>query len=302
MSQDYLSRKTSIGQRTSSISSVVLRPHEESDNNHRTISATSGPRHLSTVSQIYLPRGSEYYPQERVPPTGPEVQQPFILTTVEDDQSSVEQSRFSILTRVGRSIDEDIPDPNKEKKLDRTTRRILFFIEPIIGGLILFPIIALFWESGWSLVYILLNLLNKLPSDLHSKNISPYTWQSLVCPYLIVQFILLLYYLCQNLIYNFLKDQNRIVKGLLLKFHIFLLATIYIIQWEMLWTIWDEFIPHEWYFELTLSLTALFAFIVFNGHLSDLVCAPFLYSYDSIEYCIHFGCPLLTRDVGLYFF
>ncbi len=70
----------------------------------------------------------------------------------------------------------------------------------------------------------------------------------------------------------------------------------------MLWTIWQEFITHEWYFELTLSLTALFAVIVFNGHLSDLVCSPFLFSYDSIEYCIHFGCPLLTRDVGLYFF
>ncbi|CAF3110400.1 unnamed protein product, partial [Rotaria sp. Silwood2] len=30
------------------------------------------------------------------------------------------------------------------------------------------------------------------------------------------------------------------------------------------WTIWDQFTPHE--------------------------------CYDSIEYCIHFGCPLLTRQ------
>jgi len=65
----------------------------------------------------------------------------------------------------------------------------------------------------------------------------------------------------------------------------------------MLWTMWDEYIPHDWYFELSLSFMALFAFIVVNGHLSDLVCSPFLFSYDSIEYCIHFGYPLLTKDM-----
>ncbi|CAF4583562.1 unnamed protein product, partial [Rotaria magnacalcarata] len=59
----------------------------------------------------------------------------------------------------------------------------------------------------------------------------------------------------------------------------------------MLWTIWDQFTPHEWYFEFTLSLTSLFSLIVFIGHLSDLVCSPFLFSYDSIEFNIQFGCP-----------
>jgi hypothetical protein len=289
MSEDYPCISPSIIQRTSSVPSVILHAQEDSDDDHLASYAAHAHRHLSTVAQICLPRGHEYYPQKRVPPTGPEARQPFILKSVEDDQ----QTRSSIITPVYRK---------KEKKLDKKTRRILFFSESIIGGLILFPIIALFWESGWNLVYILLNILNKLPPDFRSEDIPPYTWQSLIFPYLIVQILLLLYYLCQNSIYNFLKDQNWIIKGLLLKFHIFLLATIYIIQWLMLWTIWDESIPHEWYFELTLSLTALFAVIVFNGHLSDLVCSPFLFSYDSIEYCIHFGCPLLTRKVGLLHF
>jgi hypothetical protein len=293
MSQDYLRRQPSIIERIFSVPSVILDSNEDTDDNHRVNDSADAKHHLSTVSQIYLPSGHEYYPQQRVPPTGPEAQQPVILKPVEDDQYPSERRRSSIVTPLYRK---------KGEKLNKKTRRIFFFIEPIIGGLILFPIIALFWESGWNLVHIILNLLNKLPSDFNAKDTPSYTWQSLVCPYLIVQFLLLLYYLCQNLIYNFLTDQKWIIQILLLEFHIFVLATIYVIQWEMLWTIWDEYIPHEWYFELTLSLTALFAFIVFNGHLSDLVCSPFLFSYDSIEYCIHFGCPLLTRDVGLILF
>jgi len=308
MSQDYLRRKTSIVQRTASISSVVLHPHEESDNNHDAIYPTSVTRRLSNVSQVYIPRGRDYYPQERIPPTGPEAQKPFILTTVEDDPSSREQNGLSIQNSASQLINGDIDHPiSQGKRIYKRTRRILFFTEPIIGGVILFPIIALFWESGWNLVTIFLNILNKLPPHFHSKktiqeDTPTYTWQSLVYPYLIVQILLLFYYLCQNIIYNFLNNQNWIIKSLLLKFHIFILATIYIIQWQMLWTIWDEFITHEWYSELTLSLTALFAVIVFNGHLSDLVCSPFLFSYDLIEYCIHFGCPLLTRKVGLLHF
>ena len=186
--------------------------------------------------------------------------------------------------------------------MNKKSRKILFFIEPIFGGLILFPIIALFWECGWNLVQIYLNYLNTFPLNYQldktiPKNLGIYNWQSLVSPYLIVQFLLLLYYLCQNLFYNFFKKRRWILKNIFLQFHIFILAAVYIIQWKILWTIWDEFTPNEWYFRLSLSIGSLFAIIVFNGHLSDLVCSPFLLSYDSIEYCIHFGCSLLTREV-----
>jgi hypothetical protein len=293
MSQDYLRRQVSLNQRTSTISNVVIRAHDE-NNNNRVSGCINAQRQLSAVSQMYLPNGADYYPQDRLPPTGPEAQQPFLLTTIEDDQNlNGESSRVSIITRAYSSKDEEI---DEGKQLTKQARRILFIIEPIIGGFIFFPVIALFWQCGWNLIGTILEDLNEIPSE----NSELYSWKILLIPYVIVQIILLLFYLCQNLIYNFLKKRFWIIENLLLKFHIFILSTCYIIQWKILWTIWDEFISHEWYFELTLSLTALFAFMVFNGHLSDLVCSPFLFSYDSIEYSIHFGCPLLTKEVSLY--
>jgi hypothetical protein len=279
MSQNYLRRKTTLGQRTSSVSTVVIRAPPT--NNNRISRFVNAQRQLSALSQIYLPTGADYYPQGRLPPTGPESQQPFILATLEEEDQNLngEPSRISIITPVYSPEDEG-------KQLTETARRILFIMEPILGGFIFFPIIALFWQCGWNLIATILEYSNGIKSKLF-------------IPYLIVQIILLLFYLCQNLIYNFLKTRSWIIENLLLKFHIFILSTCYIIQWKLIWTIWDEFISHEWYFELTLSLTALFAFMVFNGHLSDLVCAPFLFSYDSIEYSIQFGCSLLTKDVSL---
>jgi hypothetical protein len=41
--------------------------------------------------------------------------------------------------------------------------RILFIVERIIIGLILFPIVVLFWQCGWNLVLILLNFINGYP-------------------------------------------------------------------------------------------------------------------------------------------
>jgi hypothetical protein len=314
MSQDYLDSQASIIERRSSAPSAILDSHEDSDDDRLANYSAHVQRHLSTVSQMYLPRGHEYYPQERIPPTGPEAQQPFILATLnndyvdeDDDENNRVHNRVSILTSVCPPITEETDEEFKGKKLNKKTRRILFIIEPILCGFLLFPMIVLFWQCGWNLNTIFLNYFNQFSTNLTLNEITTdnavsYEWKLLVFPYLITQCILLLYYLCQNNIYNYLKQRHWVVENLLLKLHIFILATLYIIQWQILWTIWDYFIPHEWYFELTLSLTSLFAFIVFNGHLSDLVCAPFLFSYDSIEYSIHFGCPLLTREVSLIYF
>jgi hypothetical protein len=122
-----------------------------------------------------------------------------------------------------------------------------------------------------------------------------YSFQSLIIPYIIVQIFLLCFYLGQDFFYNFLKRQTNVIGIILLKCHIFLLASIYIVQWVMIWTIWDQYTRHEWYFELLISLTSLFALMVINGHLSDLICAPFIVIYDSIEYCLRIDCPLLTQ-------
>jgi hypothetical protein len=230
-------------------------------------------------------------------------------------------------------------------------RRILFIVEPIIIGLILFPIIVLFWQCGWNLVLILLDLVNgyplhgsgqssemeesktlpvsqksagkeylpkfdrkgkdpSRPSPFPIENYDPsilnpeegdYSSQSLIISYVIVQVFLLCFYLGQDIFSNFLKRQNNFIEIILLKCHIFLLASIYIIQWVMIWTICDQYTPHEWYFELLLSLTFLFVLFIFAGHLSDLICAPFIISYDCIEYCLQINCPLLTREVSLIF-
>jgi hypothetical protein len=306
MAKNYRRKQVSNDRRKSTTLPVFVREQEIDD--ARSLSASINfQRRLSTVSQLYLPHGNEYHPQEHVPPTGPEAQQPIFLPAFEDDQTIGDQRRLSIISRIYEPSDGKISDEYEEKKSNKKTRKILYIIEPIISGLMLFPILVLFYECGWNLTLIFLNHFNGFPANLYLSEIEqedagPYTWQTLVFPYLIVQFILLLYYLGQNVIYNFLNDQIWIIKTLLLKLHIFVLATIYIIQWEMLWTIWDQFTPHEWYFEFTLSVASLFAIIVFNGHLSDLVCSPFLFSYDSIEYCIHFGCSLLTREVSLIFF
>ena len=265
-----------------------------------------------TSSQIYIPFGDQYKIQARAPPTGVEFQQQFVLKRVEEAAEPIDQRQLSIISEDYCPIDDEenartdlINEDNmKRKRKTKCHRQILFIVEPIFAGLILLPIIALFWDCGWNLVWIFLEELNGNPSTLKLNMInddktSNYSVSSLLVPYFIVQIMILIFHLRQDFFYNFFKKQTRIVRKVLLKCHIFVLVSLYIIQWQMLWTVWDEYTPHEWYFELVLSISSLLTLIVIIGHLSDLICAPFLISYDSIEYCLHHGCPLLTREVSL---
>lgn len=273
----------------------IAEEEEENEMRNRRLSNTlNGQRRYSTISQLWLPYGNEYHPQDYVPPSGPEAPQTLFLGDAHDPSR-----RISIFHRP-TVIEEE--EEEEEVKLGKKEKKVLFIIEPLVSGLILFPILVLFWECGWNLVLIMLNVLNGFPSNLFLTEITQedfqvYSWESLVIPYLIVQLILLLYYLLQEMIYEFLSHRHWLIQSLILKCHIFVLASCYIVQWEMLWTIWDQFTPLEWYFELTVSVGSIFALIVFIGHLSDIVCSPFIYSYDSIEYSVHFGCPLLTREM-----
>ncbi|UJR11052.1 hypothetical protein I4U23_015236 [Adineta vaga] len=304
MSQNYQRRQVSSGRRQSTSLPVFLRDSDELNLERRLSTCINFQRRLSTVSQLYLPNGTDYHPQAHVPPTGPEAQQPFLVTSIENDTS--DGRRLSIISHRFQPIDEETTDSIKEshiEKLDKHQRKALFISEPLISSLIIFPILVLFWECGWNLILIFLNRLNEFDANLHldemtQEDFESYTYQSLLFPYLIAEFLLLLYYLGQDIIHNFLKNQHWFIRAVLLKLHILLLASLYIVQWEMLWTIWDQFTPHEWYFEITMSFASLFALIVFIGHLSDLVCSPFVFSYDSIDYCIFFGCPLLTREMS----
>ncbi|CAF1242708.1 unnamed protein product [Adineta ricciae] len=270
-------------------------------------------RRLSIVSQAFIPNTDEYRSQERVPPAGADFKRQLLLRPIVNPEGEqINQRRLSVISEdYDRLDDEDYEMGISDGLINRFAiqteglrrrRRILFFIEPAVAAMILLPVVTLFWESGWNLTLILLNILNgyssMLPSNDSPVNKSrPYSFSSLSISYAIVQILLLLFYLAQDFLYGFLKRQKLIPRLILLKLHIFILSSIYIVQWVVIWTAWDQYSPREWYFEIVLSFTALFALIVFIGHLSDLVCAPFLVSYDSIEYCIHFGCPLLTRQM-----
>ncbi|CAF3592788.1 unnamed protein product [Rotaria sp. Silwood1] len=305
---DEHTQQTYLGQNTMSIP-VFLFEEGQGLSRHLSMSVNA-TRRFSTTSQIPLPYGDEYRRQERVPPSSAEFRPRCFSRTDNDYDGSINERRLSAVSDGNIFIEDEtngelnlITLNSLRKKRYQRHRQILFIMEPIIVGLFLLPIIVLFWQCGWNLVWILLQTVDHHSStpDQHTisdENLSHYSIYTLFIPYIIVQILLLFLHLAQDVLYEFLKRRKRFIQLILLKLHIFLLASIYIVQWEVLWTVWDQYTPHEWYFELVLSLTSLFALIVLIGHLSDLVCAPFLVSYDDIEYCIHFGCPLLTRQMS----
>lgn len=275
-------------------------------------------RRLSTISQLCLPHGDAYHPQKHQPATGIENQTTLIhpirfVDEINDDadrdRNRNRNRRLSVVSQLYQKIDEtsSIVEENLSKtrfELKSREKKFLFIFEPILSGFLIFPLLVLYWECGWNLFLILLNILNGFSSHLHLDEITQeefesYSFLSMFVPYFIVQSLFLLIYLFQNSIFHFIQQRNRYLRWFLIKIHIFLLGTFYIIQWEMLWTIFDQLTPHEWYFELTMSFTGLFSLIVLVGHLSDLICSPFIYSYDSIQFCIFIGCPLLTREVNI---
>ncbi|CAF0761712.1 unnamed protein product [Adineta steineri] len=195
------------------------------------------------------------------------------------------ECQLSINSQVSHSFEKDFV----EKKPKEHHRRVLFIMEPIIIGLILFPIIILFWQCGWNVIFVLLNSVNRYPPSASQQYLG--TEESKILTNILSlngsQKVLEKEYLSK-----FDKQKpSKLAKNSQIK------ASIYIIQWEMIWTMWDQYTSDEWDFELLLSLTFLFVLIIFTGHLSDLVCAPFLISYDSIEYCLLSSCPLLTRQM-----
>ena len=304
MSVDYLRRQTLIVPRNSTIPSVVIRERERNENNERQPSRIVSGR-LSRLTQLNVPHGDEYYPQDHVPPIGPEASVGYYLTAVAEDQDGEPKRTLSIITGVYPTRDEQEQD---QIELNKKTLNILYILEPILSGFILFPLIALFWQCGWNILTILINYFNQEnDSRLSLEKITideeeSYKWSLLVFPTLICQIMLLFFYLFQNSVYNFLKKRNLFVRTILLKCHILILASVYLIQWKMYWTIYDLYLPSSLDSQIVVSITSLFGLIVFNEHLADLVCSPFLFSYDSIEYSIHFGCPLLTKEVFSFFF
>jgi hypothetical protein len=305
MSQNTQPR-SSVSARGQTLTLPIFPIGEEHLSTRRLSASVSVRQQYPTITQLNLPYGEEYRSQARVPPAGADFQRQRVYNPVEDSPEPVIQRRLSVLSEAFYPVEDEERRPEStisetliQTESDKRHRRTLFILEPMIAGLILLPIITLCWECGWNLVWTLLNIINGYPSS--DGELHPYSLRSLLIPYFIVKILLLIFYFGQDFFYNFLKRKNHIARNFLLKCHIFLLTSIYIVQWEMLWVVWDQYTPRDWYFELVISLTSLFSLIVLIGHLSDLVCAPFLVSYDSIEYCIHFGCPLLIRQVSFFF-
>lgn len=180
--------------------------------------------------------------------------------------------------------------PDTPNLLNRqSTRRTLFFIiQPIVAGFLVFPLLILFWQAGWNLI-----------DEWLRKPIAQH-WAILVLLYTLAQSILFIIYLNQDHLYDYLRKQKfAFWITFLLQCHTFLTAVTYILQWISMWTIWDRYTSQDWILMLLISIAALLAVIVLMGHPCDLVCAPFILSYDSIEYNVRIGSPFVLEKVIL---
>ncbi|CAM4794541.1 unnamed protein product [Rotaria magnacalcarata] len=256
-------------------------PHLNTSNNNQ--------RRFSIVSKNF---DNEYHNQQQIQVIDSELSQPL-----PNADGSTSRRRLTQIISIVENSEENVIKPKGRYLL-------LFIVEPILTGCFLFPILVLFWDCGWNLTVTMINSLNNYPlaynldkGNYTSEDYGDYSPQSLIVPYVIVEILLLILYLCQDLLYDFLKRQHTVVGMILLKIHTLLLASFYIVQWEMIWTILDQYTPTDWTFLMVLSLASLFALTVLTGTLSDMVCSPFVVSYDSIDHCIQFECPLVTAQM-----
>ncbi|CAF1213918.1 unnamed protein product [Adineta steineri] len=176
------------------------------------------------------------------------------------------------------------------------TRRTIFFIcQPLIAGLLVFPLLILFWQAGWN---FMVELIGPPPPGKHRATL-PQHWTTLPILYIMAQVIFLLIYLNQDRLYDYLhKRKNKLFICIILQCHNFLTSSTYILQWVSMWTIWDLYTSADWLLMLIVSVAAILAVIAIMGHPCDLVCAPFILSYDSIEYNIRIGSPFVTEKIN----
>ena len=165
--------------------------------------------------------------------------------------------------------------------------RLFFVFEPIIAGLLIFPLLIIFWQAGWNFMIQWFTS----PSGQHLAIVP--------ASYIISQLLFLFIYLNQDRLYRYLaRQKSGFCRTIVLQCHSFVTAVGYVIQWASMWTLWDLYTTDDWLIMLLISIAALLALIALTGHSFDLVCAPFIMSYDSIEYNIHIGTPLITEKVG----
>ncbi|CAF5062697.1 unnamed protein product, partial [Rotaria sp. Silwood1] len=194
MSQNYQRKQVQSDRRKSTTLPIFILEQEENNNNRRLSLCPNNQRRLSTISQLYLPNGNDYHPQQHIPATGIENQQTTFLITTDDNNNDNDNDNDNNL-QVERRLS-IVPsfysnsNQYEQDNLNKYKKRILFIIEPIITGILLFPILVLFWETGWNLTLIFLNILNQFAPNLHldeitQEDLESYTWQSLLFAYLV---------------------------------------------------------------------------------------------------------------------
>lgn len=171
----------------------------------------------------------------------------------------------------------------------RCKRTIFFVFEPIVASLFIFPLLILYWQSGW-------NFMDKWLNTSFGQR-----WFILFLFYCLAQAILFITYLNQDNLYEYLqKQKSTIFVTLILQAHTLLVASTYILQWVSMWTIWDRYTSQDWLLMIIVSVAAILGIIILMGHPCDLVCAPFIISFDSIDYNIRIGSPFLTDNVNIH--
>lgn len=153
-------------------------------------------------------------------------------------------------------------------------------------GFVVFPLLITFWQSGWNFLAEWL----ETPSGRHQA--------ALPSLYLLSQFILFIIYLNQDRIYDYLvKEELKFFVVTVLQLHTFITALSYIVQWVSMWTLMDYYTSTDWLLMLVISITSIFAIIILTGNSYDLVCSPFVMSYDSVAYNTRIETPFIMDKV-----
>jgi hypothetical protein len=117
--------------------------------------------------------------------------------------------------------------------------------------------------------------------------------------YFLSQLLLLFIYINQDRLYDFLvRQESKFFASIILQLHSLITATNYVVQWVTIWTLLDRYTSNDCLIMLLISIIAILSIIVLTGHPCDLVCAPFVISYDSVEYNVRIGTSFITEKVN----
>ncbi|CAF1154776.1 unnamed protein product [Rotaria magnacalcarata] len=130
---------------------------------------------------------------------------------------------------------------------------------------------------------------------------TPFSQHQVLLPtsYLLSQLICFIIYINQDRLYGyFVNEELNFFVIIILQFHSLITALNYTIQWTSLWTLLDNYTSDDWLLMLTISVASILAIILLTGHACDLVCSPFIMSFDSIKYNVRIDTPFMIEKMN----